>query len=71
MTKMEGANTHDKHIENGVALANGKEPSEIEFEKDYEDGPSNEGAEGEVVGGEETDEDIEVKEIQKIKKKNS
>ena len=71
MTKMEGANNNfnDKHIENGVALANGKEPSEIEFEKDPEDGSFNEGAEGEVVGGEETDEDIEVKERAEDKKK--
>ena len=71
MTKMEGANNNfnDKHIENGVALANGKEPSEIEFEKRPEDGSFNEGAEGEVVGGEETDEDIEVKERAEDKKK--
>ena len=71
MTKMEGANNNfnDKHIENGVALANGKEPSEIEFEKRPEDGSFNEGAEGEVVGGEETDEDIEVKERTEDKKK--
>lgn len=71
MTKMEGANNNfnDKHIENGVALANGKEPSEIEFEKRPEDGSFNEGAEGEVVDGEETDEDIEVKERTEDKKK--
>lgn len=71
MTKMEGANNNfnDKHIENGVALANGKEPSEIEFEKRPEDGSFNEGAEGEIVDVEETDEDIEVKERALDKKK--
>lgn len=71
MTKMEGANNNfnDKHIENGVALANGKEPSEIKFEKRPEDGSFNEGAEGEIVDGEETDEDIEVKERTEDKKK--
>ena len=71
MTKVEGSNNNftDKHIENGVALANGKDASEIDFEKRPEDGSFNEGAEGEVVGGEETDEDIEVKERALDKKK--
>lgn len=71
MTKVEGSNNNfnDKHIENGIALANGKEPSEIKFEKRPEDGSFNEGAEGEVVDVEETDEDIEVKERALDKKK--
>ena len=64
MTEVEGPNNNfnDKHVENGIALANGKDASEINFEPRPEDGSFNEGAEGEVVGGEETDEDIEVKE---------
>lgn len=71
MTKVEGSNNNfnDKHIENGVALANGKDASEIDFEKRPEDGSFNEGAEGEVVDVEETDEDIEVKERALDKKK--
>jgi hypothetical protein len=71
MTKVEGSNNNfnDKHIENGIALANGKDASEIDFEPRPEDGSFNEGAEGEVVDVEETDEDIEVKERALDKKK--
>ena len=55
MTEHEGPqnNFTDAHVENGIALANGKPVEEINFEKRPEDGSFNEGAEGEVVEGEE------------------
>lgn len=65
MTEHEGPQNRftDAHVENGIALANGKSVEEVNFEPKPEDGP-------EIVHpDEETDEDIEVQERKDDKKK--
>ena len=71
MTEMEGKNNrfNDKQIENGIALANGKEEGEIDFEELPEDGPPLKDDDSLTEGQEETDEQLEVREREEDKKK--
>ena len=74
MTEHEGPQNRftDAHVENGIALANGKPVEEVNFEPKPEDGPKVIKDDEEEVNendGEETDEDIEVQEREADKKK--
>ena len=71
MTEVEGPNNKftDAHVENGIALANGKSVEEINFERDEKDGPPLKDDNSLNEGQEETDEDIEVQEREEDKKK--